>query len=205
MFEQNNVGVRLENPIMKYVDGLVTQHRAGCGQEAALRHVLACMEAIALKVEAEAEEEENEMDLCEVIGQDMRVEGDEEEVSADMMVSSSSDGVETAPSATLGSAEEVIERIEALIEEYSAESMFPPLDGTSFYKTVCKINHSCEPNVRVQYVVSVSGLVVDMLALQRNSSSPISIKMPVSSTNISNACENLVVFVFSLTWFIVCM
>jgi hypothetical protein len=166
MFEQNNVGVRLENPALKYVEHLIASQKLAGGQEAELRHMLACMDAIALKVEAEAEEEENEMELCEVIGQAPEEEGKDAEMEVSDSSGAGAAAAEVSPVAAQGSIEEVIERIEALIEEYSAESMFPPLDGTSFYKRVCKINHSCEPNARVEYVVTDAGLVVNMLAVQ---------------------------------------
>jgi len=53
------------------------------------------------------------------------------------------------------------------------EALFPPLDGTSFYRTICKINHSCKPNVRVQYSSFqhsnnpiYGGLIATMVALE---------------------------------------
>jgi hypothetical protein len=40
-----------------------------------------------------------------------------------------------------------------LLEEYSDDSsVFPPLDGTSFYTNICLMNHACAPNVLVEYV-----------------------------------------------------
>ena len=41
--------------------------------------------------------------------------------------------------------------LHALINEYGLDTIFPPLDGTAFYTTICKINHSCDPNVLVTY------------------------------------------------------
>lgn len=47
--------------------------------------------------------------------------------------------------------------LHALLEEYSDDtSLFPPLDGTSFYTNICLMNHACAPNVLVEYV-SVPG------------------------------------------------
>ncbi len=48
------------------------------------------------------------------------------------------------------------------------DSVFPPLDGTAFYETICRINHSCDPNVAVQYIenVGISGLQASLVALR---------------------------------------
>ena len=37
------------------------------------------------------------------------------------------------------------------IKRIGHDCIFPPLDGTAFYSLICKINHSCNPNVYVKY------------------------------------------------------
>ena len=44
----------------------------------------------------------------------------------------------------------LIELQEILISD-GVDNIFPHLDGTAFYKTICKINHSCCPNCIVKY------------------------------------------------------
>ena len=39
----------------------------------------------------------------------------------------------------------------------SLDALFMPLDGTSMFRTTCKMNHSCEPNVIVRYKYSCPG------------------------------------------------
>eukprot|EP01038_Epipyxis_sp_PR26KG_P013791 gene13791-18498_t len=39
----------------------------------------------------------------------------------------------------------------AYCNEQGEDTLFPPLDGTAFYMKICRINHSCEPNVIVKY------------------------------------------------------
>jgi hypothetical protein len=49
-----------------------------------------------------------------------------------------------------------------LVEQHEINTLYPPLDGTAFYATICRINHSCDPNVRVTYInasPSASGTV----------------------------------------------
>ncbi len=42
------------------------------------------------------------------------------------------------------------------MRENGIDTVFPPLDGTGFYKMICKINHSCDPNVIVKYTINVT-------------------------------------------------
>ena len=41
--------------------------------------------------------------------------------------------------------------IQSLLSLHDTDMLFPPLDGTAFFLTICKINHSCEPNMFVRY------------------------------------------------------
>ncbi len=57
--------------------------------------------------------------------------------------------------------------LEELVNATDYERIFPPLDGTAFYSYICKINHSCDPNVRVNYIMdSNKGLVAQLVALK---------------------------------------
>ena len=42
-------------------------------------------------------------------------------------------------------------QLREIIDEEGLDRIFPPLDGTAFYLTICRINHSCDPNVIVKY------------------------------------------------------
>jgi hypothetical protein len=44
-----------------------------------------------------------------------------------------------------------LQRLYEVLSNSGLDSIFPPLDGTAFYSKICKINHSCEPNVVVKY------------------------------------------------------
>lgn len=47
------------------------------------------------------------------------------------------------------------------------DRIFPPLDGTGFYSTICHMNHSCDPNVIVKYnAIPEVGLVASVVALR---------------------------------------
>ena len=56
-----------------------------------------------------------------------------------------------------------------IIDSGGEDSIFPPLDGTAFYETICRINHSCEPNVAVKYISSSKvrgGLSASLVSLR---------------------------------------
>jgi hypothetical protein len=55
-------------------------------------------------------------------------------------------------------ADDLIELTELIDDAGGTDQVFPPLDGTAFYSLVCKINHSCRPNVMVRYSIG-SGIV----------------------------------------------
>ena len=46
------------------------------------------------------------------------------------------------------------------------DRVFPPLDGTAFYSLICKINHSCDPNVIAKYVMTTTGLQAQLTSLK---------------------------------------
>ena len=60
-----------------------------------------------------------------------------------------------------------LDTLRSLIHETGSDRLFPPLDGTALYSTLCKINHSCEPNVLVTYTCTQEyGLVAKLHALR---------------------------------------
>lgn len=44
-----------------------------------------------------------------------------------------------------------LDEIRRLVSEHGEDTLFPPLDGTAFFLLICRINHSCAPNVAVRY------------------------------------------------------
>ena len=58
-----------------------------------------------------------------------------------------------------------LDKLNTILREYGVDSIFPPLDGTALYSMMCKINHSCSPNVRVKYLFTKEhGLVASLIA-----------------------------------------
>ena len=63
--------------------------------------------------------------------------------------------------------DENLTELHQLLKKYGIDNIFPPIDGTALFTMLCKINHSCEPNVIVTYELSEKyGLVANLNALR---------------------------------------
>ncbi len=123
MFEQNNVGVRLQSPLADKVGMLEPGEEQVKTWSTAVEQIAATLPPPMECMECEDEEEEE----GEGVGE--REEEEEEEESGDP----------------------AYDAMFRVLEEYGDTTIFPPVDGAAFYLKICKINHSCEPNVRVEY------------------------------------------------------
>lgn len=95
-------------------------------------------------------------------------EGEEEESEEEGEEGEEMEEVETsAPTVSGGPVDENLAVVRELVDTHGIDTLFPPLDGTAFYALICRINHSCDPNVRVTYVNSPEfGLQAHLLALR---------------------------------------
>jgi hypothetical protein len=60
-----------------------------------------------------------------------------------------------------------LNKLNTILQEYGVDNIFSPLDGTALFSTLCKINHSCDPNVKVKYAFTREyGLVATLTALK---------------------------------------
>lgn len=61
----------------------------------------------------------------------------------------------------------LLNELRAVLNDEGTDNIFQPLDGAAFYFTICRINHSCDPNVMVRYDCDpVKGLVANMHVLR---------------------------------------
>lgn len=163
MFEQNNVGVRGSSPLATLCS-MVSQ---GSPEATWLAETA---EAVAQKMEEEGWEDCGSEDCqsdhgegegegeCEADGGD-----EEEEEGGDEAVM---DTASERWSPDNAGSDENMQRLYAVLSREGIDAVFPPLDGTAFYSLVCKINHSCEPNVRVCYPQAEPGAPPRPLAAQ---------------------------------------
>jgi hypothetical protein len=96
-------------------------------------------------------------------------EDDEEEDADDEDDAEMEDAAEQASAAATAvpGADPSIAALREMIEEYGLDTLYPPLDGTAFYSVICRINHSCDPNVRVTYInCPLRGLLASLIALR---------------------------------------
>jgi hypothetical protein len=157
MFEQNNVGVRLESPLQRFVGAMQPGH-------AAAGHFAGAAQMISTALEnEEGEDEDGEWE--DVDEGEEGEEGEEEDggEEGDVMycqaVGASAGGCGAAAASKLArTGDPALDNLRNQVESIGKDNLFPPLDGTAFYRKICKINHSCEPNVRVVYTAHEAGV-----------------------------------------------
>ena len=154
MFEQNNVGVRLINPVLNYVK------RVANNPDDVYESLLKDIKEISKNLEETDACEWEDMDENDDENDD---ENNEDDLEGNLEVNQTpfKSIFETPPTNPT-----LLELEEILIND-GIDNLFPPLDGTAFYKTICKINHSCNPNCIVKYTSdSVHGLIAQVVALR---------------------------------------
>lgn len=138
MFEQNNVGVRMSGPL----EMRVAELRPGDKQTP---HFATLSQAIADTLEHPMDEDE-----------DGDEDGEEEEpilcVDYDGEEEDEEEGVVEGVEMEEEGADADYRSLQRCLATYDSLNLFPPLDGAAFYLNICRINHSCVPNVRVEYV-----------------------------------------------------
>lgn len=67
----------------------------------------------------------------------------------------------------IGTSDEPFDNLKRILDDFGVENIFTPLDGTALFGMLCKINHSCAPNVQVKYSFTREyGLVAYLVALR---------------------------------------
>ncbi len=106
-------------------------------------------------------------DCCDDEDEDEDEDEDDEEEEEAEDDEDKPNGDEDKGLKSTGAEESYRQQVMDLIEVEGEETLFPPLDGTAFYLLTCKINHSCDPNVRVTYINDQSqGLLLRMVAIK---------------------------------------
>lgn len=110
--------------------------------------------------DGEGNDEENEED-------EELEEGDEEMDAEDGAVGGGDSAMADGATKVSSGVDADVETLCDLVEEYGLDNLYPPLDGTAFYSLICRINHSCDPNVRVTYTCCPQrGLLATLVALK---------------------------------------
>jgi len=180
MFEQNNVGVQLRSPLQSFVSTLQAGSASTSHVSAAAQLISATLGNVGEEEEEDNGEWEHEYDSAydnDDEEDEVAMEGDGDamycmEVGAfpGAKLTSSSSAAANSNKGDEGDTREkstgdaALDNLHRLIEDDGFDTLFPPLDGVAFYRKICKINHSCEPNVRVIYKEHVPGAGVGLHA-----------------------------------------
>lgn len=132
MFEQNNVGVRLSSPIEALIENLQSDSKD-------IQSLLALTEEIVACIDEDGCWEED----CQ--------EGEKVEDVEEEQVTESETGGEEETKGDSDVPQTDLEVLREIVLQEGLATLFPPLDGTAFYTKICKMNHSCDPNVIIKY------------------------------------------------------
>jgi len=145
LFERNNVGVRLTNPILEYIGTLAPY-------DSSTLQILEVTNNIVNSLDDNISDEEE-------------IEVEEEVEEGSLNESQDSDHQELEPTLT---GDSNLDSLRTIIQNSGPDNVFPPLDGTAFYTKICRINHSCEPNCVVKYCCDRKlGLIAEVYCLRK--------------------------------------
>ncbi len=97
--------------------------------------------------------------------------------------------------------DENLAKVRQLVRDNGIDSLFPPLDGTAFYDTICKINHSCNPNVIVKYNCNcTNGLFAELHCL-RSISPGEELVQSYIDVSMSELIANILKLLFDVIWY----
>jgi hypothetical protein len=85
-------------------------------------------------------------------GDDVEEDDEEEEEEEEEEAGKMAVGAAEASQTQRAGEDSSVAALRELVEQHEINTLYPPLDGTAFYATICRINHSCDPNVRVTYI-----------------------------------------------------
>uniref|UniRef100_A0A7S1BXH0 SET domain-containing protein n=1 Tax=Corethron hystrix TaxID=216773 RepID=A0A7S1BXH0_9STRA len=171
-FELNAIGVRVKNPLRRLLAGEDAESREF--RERRRAEILACAVRAGLLHGGEEGSEED----SEEGGEESNEEDSEEDGEEGSVVDGEEDGggCEGDHAHSEPTPEDILEMFPSHLQNAQISSLlsslrrdprphvpddldllFPPLDGMALFATACKMNHDCDPNVMVRYVVLESG------------------------------------------------
>ncbi|KAG5186832.1 hypothetical protein JKP88DRAFT_308474 [Tribonema minus] len=152
-FEQNNVGVRAASPLAAAFAAAAAAHGAGADALPAVRAALLALRAMIAA--AAYDDGGSDGDDCDADDDDAEHEGEDCACAeCDDDDTGGQGGFQGGEGGGMsdGGGEAAALSLVQILEEYDADALFTPLDGTALYSLICCMNHSCDPCCEIKYV-----------------------------------------------------